>query len=253
MTLSFTPQLRNMLASAAFIPLLFSANQVLADETVQATPQWKINWCEKLAQKDTRLARIISHYLRCDSIVKTNTAPTAVASAPQVSSDSSYITLDGTSSSDPDGDTLSYQWTQLAGADAIVVSSLTSATPTFYIPTGSAGDGLVFELVVSDGELSNSTEVVIDVPYCNDAEGEVFNECVDPDWAGISAWEMLNDGTYENYHYTSGHNNYQANWQVVDSGEAPYGNVIDVQYAEGHNAYSMVRIYNRYEIGRAHV
>lgn len=241
--------LRGLLATGVLIPLLLGSTHALATDTNAATPQWQINWCEHLIQKDSRLARILAHYLRCDEIVQTNTAPVAIASAPQVSSDSSYITLDGAASSDEDGDTLSYQWTQIAGTDAIAVDNLTSATPTLYLPTGLAGEGLVFELVVSDGELTHSTEVVVDIPYCEDTAGTVFTECVSSSWAGISAWEMLNDGTYENYHYTSGHNNYQASWQVTHSGDEAYGNVIDVQYKEGHDAYSMVRIYNQYGAG----
>jgi hypothetical protein len=83
-----------------------------------------------------------------------NVAPTANAGPDQtVASASAPVTLDGSSSSDPDaGQTITYAWTQTAGP-AVTLSSTTAASPTFTAPTLPANDPdatLTFQLIVTD-------------------------------------------------------------------------------------------------------
>jgi LmbE family N-acetylglucosaminyl deacetylase len=86
-----------------------------------------------------------------------NQAPTADAGTAQTVSEQSLVTLDGSGSSDPDGDTLTYAWTQTAGP-TVTLSDAGAAQPTFTAPTAPAE--LTFELVVSDGSLSSSPDSV---------------------------------------------------------------------------------------------
>jgi hypothetical protein len=59
------------------------------------------------------------------------------------------VTLDGSGSSDPDGDTITYKWTQTAGT-TVTLSSSTVAKPTFTAPA--AAGTLTFSLVVTDSK-----------------------------------------------------------------------------------------------------
>lgn len=64
---------------------------------------------------------------------------------------------------DPDGDAVSYLWTQLSGT-SVTLSDPTSAAPTFTAPDApAAGLTLVFEVTVSDSDLSNTDEVTITI------------------------------------------------------------------------------------------
>ncbi len=83
-----------------------------------------------------------------------NRAPTAHPGTSRTVPRRTLVTLDGTGSSDPDGDTLSYQWelTVPAGSTA-VLSDRTASSPTF---TTDVEGNYVARLVVSDGRLSSS-------------------------------------------------------------------------------------------------
>ncbi len=84
-------------------------------------------------------------------VVTNNSAPTAridVASAELKVGN--RVTISAASSSDPDGDALSYQWEQTAGK-AVALSSSNDVNTNFTIPEGAkAGDVLTFQVSVSD-------------------------------------------------------------------------------------------------------
>ena len=91
-----------------------------------------------------------------------NNAPNAIAGANQTVDSGAAVTLNGSASNDPDGDTLSYQWTQLSGT-AVMLSNATSAVATFTAPSVSSDQLLQFQLSVSDGVRSNTAMTAVTV------------------------------------------------------------------------------------------
>jgi hypothetical protein len=89
-----------------------------------------------------------------------NHAPTAAAGASQTKNEGVLVRLDGSRSSDPDGDPLSYHWRQVAGP-ALVISDSSNVTLTLVAPQiGPAGKSLVFELIVNDGFVDSVPSIV---------------------------------------------------------------------------------------------
>ena len=79
-----------------------------------------------------------------------NQPPTANAGVDQNVKEGTIVTLNGSSSNDPDGIGLSYEWSQLSGS-AVVLSNRFAAQPTFSAPNVSeAGESLMFQLTVTD-------------------------------------------------------------------------------------------------------
>ena len=73
------------------------------------------------------------------------------------------MTLNGSGSSDPDGDALSYQWQQINGSGVQLLNPQ-SVSPSFTAPTGLTQDLLLsFQLTVSDGQLSSTATVNVTV------------------------------------------------------------------------------------------
>ena len=76
--------------------------------------------------------------------------PIANADSDQSVKSGSFVTLNGTASSDPDGQIpLKYQWLQISGP-IITLSSATSQKPTFVAPSVSSNTNLIFSLTVID-------------------------------------------------------------------------------------------------------
>ena len=89
-----------------------------------------------------------------------NSPPTAAAGPDQNVAESTNVDLDGTGSSDPDGDTLSYSWSQTGGPN-VTLNGAGTAQPSFTAPDVTAGNPvtLTFELTVNDGA-DNATDSV---------------------------------------------------------------------------------------------
>ncbi len=68
------------------------------------------------------------------------------------------VSLDGSASSDAEGDALVYHWKQVLGTP-VVLQDAESATPTFTAPQISGH--LIFELSVNDGEFTSHTATVV--------------------------------------------------------------------------------------------
>ena len=88
------------------------------------------------------------------------TTPIAIAGGDQTVNASQAVQLDGSASTDPDGDKLTYAWNQTAGTH-VALSDADSATSSFIAPNVDAnGDTLTFELTVDDGNGHNATDSV---------------------------------------------------------------------------------------------
>ena len=110
-----------------------------------------------------------------------NHAPVANAGAQLTVNEGSLVALDGSASSDPDSDALTFAWQQVGGQHSISLLDSATATPTFTAPqVSSGGDTLEFELYVRDQEATSApsriTVTVLDTndpPACDLARADV--------------------------------------------------------------------------------
>lgn len=98
--------------------------------------------------------------------ININAGPTAVATASQTTfyglQNGDTVSLDGSGSSDPDGDTLTYSWTQTSGR-TLSISGANTATPTITYDgkgTTATPDKATFSLTVSDGAQTSASSSV---------------------------------------------------------------------------------------------
>jgi hypothetical protein len=84
-----------------------------------------------------------------------NRPPWADAGADQEAAVGQWVRLDGRGSHDPDGDALTYQWSQVAGPE-VALEDATTPEPSFVVPPAVDYAGLTFALVVSDGRLESA-------------------------------------------------------------------------------------------------
>ncbi|MCU7915099.1 MAG: Ig-like domain-containing protein [Candidatus Thiodiazotropha sp. (ex Gloverina cf. vestifex)] len=94
--------------------------------------------------------------------------------------------MDGSSSSDPDGDTLSFLWTQTQG-ETISLADNSSSSLSFVAPTVAQPAQYTFQLTVSDGKLSNSTSVSFQIsPLVDITAPSVTTRSPQPNQTGIA-------------------------------------------------------------------
>lgn len=104
------------------------------------------------------------HYSEPDTVTFTirNLPPVADAGAPQTVDHGARVTLDGSGSRDDDGDSITYEWTQVLGEE-VSLSNPAAAKLSFTAPQ--KAQVLSFRLVVSDGTDSAVDTVRIAVNY----------------------------------------------------------------------------------------
>ena len=94
-------------------------------------------------------------------------APVANAGTDQSVNEGTVVTMDGSASTNTNGNSLTYKWSAPAG---IILSSTTSIKPWFTAPEVTVTKNLAFTLVVNDGVSdSPADEVVITVKQVNKA------------------------------------------------------------------------------------
>jgi hypothetical protein len=95
-----------------------------------------------------------------------NHPPIAHAGPDRTVVERTSVTLDATGSADPDGDALTFAWSQTSGP-TVTLSGGASTGPTFRAPSVAAPTPLAFQVTVSDGHADASDSVTITVVPAN--------------------------------------------------------------------------------------
>ena len=95
----------------------------------------------------------------CPQPTPSNENPVANAGPDQTVTAGSTVALNGTASSDPDGDTLTYQWQQTGGTPTVTLTNANTATASFTAPNQAAT--LTFQLTVNDGQGGTATDTTV--------------------------------------------------------------------------------------------
>jgi len=160
-----------------------------------------------------------------------NYAPTANAGNDKNYLTGTSITLDGTGSSDPNGDTFTYSWTlnSRPGGSSAVLSGETTSTPSF---TADLDGDYAIGLVVNDGSLSSTEDVVTITAITPGVPGAPLTDtgqttCYDASGNVISCAGTGQDGEYistamsftDNADGTITDNNADLSWQKCTVGQ----------------------------------
>jgi uncharacterized protein (TIGR03382 family) len=97
------------------------------------------------------------------SVTHVNRPPTVAAGNNQTVNEKTIVQLHGVGI-DPDGDAITYSWTQVSPANpAIVLSNASDAAPFFTAPNVDKDTTFVFQLAVRDGSATTTSTVSITV------------------------------------------------------------------------------------------
>lgn len=100
-----------------------------------------------------------SPVLKDITLLPANRPPVADAGSDQAKSEGDHVTLDGTASSDPDSDPITYEWELLAGyaGPAVTLDDATAAQPTFNTTDNGK---YTFRLTVTDDDGATASDDV---------------------------------------------------------------------------------------------
>lgn len=151
-----------------------------AAEAFTAKNSWGARWPDNSGDGSFRIAysQVANEiefgaftYTYGDPVDVGQEAPTADAGSHQTVDENEVVTLDGSGSSDPDGEIETYAWHRLSGP-TVTLSNAASPRPSFTTPNFStaADADIVFELTVTDDDgLSATDTVTVTVTWTNDA------------------------------------------------------------------------------------
>lgn len=117
---------------------------------------WEIDDIAAQGISNTPFSALVDDMSPCEK------PPIADAGPDREAKGGAIVTLDGSKSSDPNGDSLTFAWKQTAGPPVSLVDAA-GATTSFVAPNADSGAKLTFELTVSDGTFSATDTVAVSI------------------------------------------------------------------------------------------
>lgn len=165
--ISFFNASPNSIEAGAFVTLSWSTlyadsvslsglGQVNASGSLILSPSQSTDYTLSVSNSTGSTENTIS--VSVNPVPASNENPVADAGADfQINKSGVSVSLDGSQSYDPDGDPLSYEWTQVGGT-AVTLNAANTAHPNFV--SGLAGENYTFRLVVQDGRGGSASDQV---------------------------------------------------------------------------------------------
>ena len=154
----------------------------LSDDSA-ASPTFTTPTVASQTDLDFRLTVSDDTYSDSDTVTVTvldneSNAPAANAGADQTVNENTQVTLNGTGSSDPNDDTLTFSWIQTSGP-AVSLSDDSAASPTFTTPTAASQTDLDFRLTVDDRRGGSDSDTVTVTVLDNESNAPAANAGAD--------------------------------------------------------------------------